>query len=143
MTEQQQKRNVLVVEDDHDTNEMISDILSRAGYAPLAAFNGETGVKIAKTEKPDLILLDLMLPDIDGLEVCRQLAGNENTRSIPIIVLTCKKELSTKLSSFVAGAKRFLTKPFDDKELLNEISRTLRQKNMQAHDGSNFIEPRD
>lgn len=143
MTEEKSNKNVLVIEDDHDTSNLIAEILGNAGYTPAAAYDGESGIEMAKAEQPDLIVLDLMLPNIDGLEVCRRLAGDDNTRSIPVIVLTAKKELSTKLSSFVAGARRFLTKPFEDEELINEIGRTLRQKNMQILESGEPAEPRD
>lgn len=122
---------ILVIEDDEDTNQMICDILSDSGFTTLTAFNGEEGISLAASEQPDVILLDLMLPTIDGIEVCRRLMDDPVTLSIPVIILTAKDELSTKLYSFVAGAKRFITKPFQSQELILEIERTLRQKQIQ------------
>lgn len=124
----EKKTMILVIEGDKDTNDMLVSILGDAGYSTTPALNGEEGLKKAEADNPDVILLDLMLPQISGLEVCRLLSANEKTRNIPIIILTAKRELSTKLSSFVAGAKRFITKPFESQDLLNEIQRTIRQK---------------
>ncbi len=119
---------ILIIEDDKDTNDVISAILSDAGFDTLSSLDGEDGLSKAKQESPDIIILDLMLPRINGLDVCRMLSSDEKTRTIPVIILTAKSELSTKLSSFVAGAKRFLTKPFEAQDLVNEIRRTIRQK---------------
>jgi DNA-binding response OmpR family regulator len=127
------KENILVIEDDKDTNDIILTILSDAGFNPTPAYDGEEGLRLAELNQPDVIILDLMLPKINGLEVCRILNTNEKTRSIPIIILTAKRELSTKLSSFVAGAKRFLTKPFEGQDLINEIQRTIRQRELSQN----------
>ncbi|HOO56026.1 MAG TPA: response regulator [bacterium] len=134
---------VLIVEDDRDTNELVALIMKDAGFETVSALDGREGLDKARDDEPDIIILDLMLPEIDGLEVCRRLSADEKTKSIPIIILTAKRELSTKLSSFVAGAKRFVTKPFDSNDLLIEINRTLRQKELQANDVRSSIEPRD
>jgi len=121
---------ILVIEDDKDTNDIISSILNDAGFESSSAYDGEEGLFKAQNENPDVIILDLMLPKVNGLEVCRVLSANDKTRSIPIIILTAKRELSTKLSSFVAGAKRFITKPFEGQDLINEINRAIRQKEL-------------
>lgn len=125
--------NILVIEDDKDTNDIIITILTDAGFNSSSAYDGEEGLRMAELNQPDVIILDLMLPKINGLEVCRILNSNEKTRSIPIIILTAKRELSTKLSSFVAGAKRFLTKPFEGQDLINEIQRTIRQREISKN----------
>jgi len=142
MTDQSQNV-ILVIEDDEDTNDLIIGVLNDAGFKGLSALDGENGIDIARSNKPDVIILDLMLPTIDGIEVCRRLMADTETRSIPVIVLTAKQELSTKLSSFVAGAKRFLTKPFEDDELVNEIQRTIRQKQLQREFIDSPTDPRD
>lgn len=141
MLPDEKKSTILIVEDDLDTNELVSMILTDAGYRPICAFDGEEGLEMARKELPDVIVLDLMLPKLDGLEVCRQLMDNESTRSIPVIILTAKRELSTKLSSFVAGAKRFITKPFDAPELIGEIKRTLRQREIIKKFGGRLDDP--
>jgi DNA-binding response OmpR family regulator len=125
--------NILVIEDDKDTNDIILTILTDAGFCPSPAYDGEEGLRMAELNQPDVIILDLMLPKINGLEVCRILNANEKTRGIPVIILTAKRELSTKLSSFVAGAKRFLTKPFEGQDLINEIQRTIRQREISQN----------
>jgi len=132
---------ILIIEDDKDTNDMISAILTDAGFVAISSLDGEDGLLKAEQESPDVIILDLMLPHINGLDVCRQLNSNEKTRSIPVIILTAKRELSTKLSSFVAGAKRFLTKPFEAQDLINEIRRAIRQKEIAKSMGDS--EPRN
>ncbi|MFA6449622.1 MAG: response regulator [bacterium] len=133
--------NILVIEDDKDTNDIILTILNDAGFSPFPAYDGEEGLQKAESEQPDVIILDLMLPKINGLEVCRILNSNEKTRAIPVIILTAKRELSTKLSSFVAGAKRFITKPFESQDLVNEIRRTIRQKEIAQNIGEMSEEP--
>lgn len=142
MTDEMTAPRILVVEDDKDTNDLVSIILRDEGFVPIPAYDGEEGLATAEREMPDVIILDLMLPKMDGLEVCRSLADNEKTRSIPIIILTAKRELSTKLSSFVAGAKRFVTKPFDQHELINEVRRTIRQKQIAQTSADSNIDPR-
>jgi len=143
MNKKEKLTRVLIVEDDRDTNELVALIMKDAGFETVSALDGREGLDKARDDEPDIIILDLMLPEIDGLEVCRRLSADDKTKSIPIIILTAKRELSTKLSSFVAGAKRFVTKPFDSKDLLTEINRTLRQKEIQAGDVKSSIEPRD
>jgi DNA-binding response OmpR family regulator len=130
MEEKSPKQNrILVIEDDHDLQDVYRDILSNAGYGALCAFDGESGLDMAENEKPDLILLDLgFLPGaMKGIDVCRELARREETRGIPVIIVTVSNELPTKLSAFMAGARRYVTKPFEVENLLAEISRTFRQ----------------
>ncbi|HOX28248.1 MAG TPA: response regulator [bacterium] len=136
------KTRILVCEDDADLNKTISEVLLSEGFDTMPAFDGEQCLNIAVAENPDLIVLDLILPKIEGLEVCRRLNSDSKTKTIPVIILTGKNELSTKLSSFVAGAKRFLTKPLDAKELVSEINRTLRQREISIHEDTK-IDPRD
>ena len=135
---------ILVIEDDPDTQDILCDILSGAGYDPMAVPDGESGLELAENTRPGLILLDLMLPGIDGVEVCRRLSASDVTRGIPIIILTARHELPVKLSSFMAGAKRFLTKPFETDVLLNEIHRTIRQASLGDTGYQNHtMDPRD
>ncbi len=123
---------VLIVEDDPDANELVSIILREEGYGTRSVFTGEDALAAIEIEKPDVILMDITLPKMDGTEVCRLLSNDDKTRSIPVIMLTARKELSTKLYSFVAGAKRYINKPFTSEELVTEIKRILVQKSQSS-----------
>jgi DNA-binding response OmpR family regulator len=142
MTENHKKR-ILIVEDDQDMNELITAVLSEAGYETHSVYTGEHGIEKAHQIKPDLVLLDIMLPAMDGIEVCRSIASHTETKGIPIIMLTIKKELSVKLASYIAGARRFITKPFGVEELLGEVKKTLRSPVLPNHLESTYIDPRD
>ncbi len=127
-------RQVLVVEDDMDMQDLISAVLNENGFTPHSSYDGNEVIRVAEKIRPDLILLDIMLPNRDGIDVCRELSRNRATANIPIIMITAKRDLSDKLSSYIAGAKRYVTKPFEVDELLNEIRLTLRQRSIsQAH----------
>lgn len=121
------KRRILIIEDDPDQAQVLGDTLDIAGYKALTSPDGEQGIEAAIREQPDLIILDLMLPGRDGLDICRELGGTDATKSIPVIVVTARSELSVKLSSFMAGARRYICKPFDIDKLLEEIARVFRQ----------------
>lgn len=116
---------VLVIEDDKDMNDLICAALNSAGYSTTSTYTGEEGLEVAMEVKPDLILLDIMLPRTDGVEVCRTLSGSVDTKSIPVIMITAKKDISSKVSSYIAGAKRYITKPFGIDDLLSTIDRTI------------------
>jgi two-component system, OmpR family, alkaline phosphatase synthesis response regulator PhoP len=136
-------KTILVVEDDKDMNELICAILNEAGYKTISAMSGEKGLERAYQDKPDLVLLDIQLPKMDGIEVCRAITSNDETKSIPVIMVTIKKELSTKLSSYIAGARRFISKPFGVEELVGEIRKTLRQTGIPQHVNDEIFDPRD
>lgn len=126
------QKYILVIEDDRDMNELVCDALDNAGYQTMAAFDGTEGLRLGTEAHPDVILLDISLPDADGVDLCRDLRRNETTRLIPIIMLTGRHDLSTKLSSYIAGAKRYITKPFQIDQLIEEVDRTLIQKQITA-----------
>ena len=123
---------ILVIEDDRDMNDLVCDALDEAGYRTLSAFDGGEGLKLGSQAHPDVILLDIILPDADGVDLCRDLRRNETTRLIPIIMLTGRQDLSTKLSSYIAGAKRYITKPFQVDQLIEEVDKTLLQRQISA-----------
>lgn len=137
------KKTILVVEDDRDMNELICAVLKEAGYNAISVSTGEQGLEKTHQMKPDLVLLDIMLPQMDGVEVCRSISSHEETKSIPIIIVTIKRELSTKLASYIAGARRYITKPFGVDELLGEINKTLKSPGPPNHSNSSFSDPRD
>lgn len=120
---------ILVIEDEQDMQELLREILGTAGFSTVVTGDGREGLELAKNVRPCLILLDLMLPGGKdaGIEVCRELAKNKDTVSIPVVVVTARQELGAKLSSFMAGAKRYVTKPFDVDVLLREVKSALRQ----------------
>ena len=122
------KEKILVVDDEEDILELVRYNLAREGYKILCSSSGEEGLKAAKAEKPDLIVLDLMLPGIDGLEVTRRLKGEDNTRKIPIVMLTAKGEESDIVTGLELGAEDYITKPFSPKVLVARVKAVLRRE---------------
>ena len=121
------KGKILIIEDEADIVEMIEYNLKEAGYKTLVASNGEKGISLAVEEQPDLIILDLMLPVIDGFDVCRTLRGGEKTSGIPIIILSAKSHETDKVLGLELGADDYMTKPFSPRELLARIKAVLRR----------------
>jgi len=126
---------ILIIEDEKLTVELLKLNLCEEGFDIIAAFDGEEGLKKAQQEKPDLIILDLMLPKINGLEVCKILKNDVKTRNIPVVMLTCRTDMEVKLEGFQKGADDYIVKPFDQRELLARINSILRliklQKSLQ------------
>jgi two-component system, OmpR family, phosphate regulon response regulator PhoB len=118
---------VLVVEDEADLQEVLRFNLQQAGYEALVATTGADAIRAAQRHRPDLVLLDLMLPDILGSEVCRVLKQGEETRLIPIIMLTAKAEERSRVEGFEIGADDYVTKPFSVRELLFRVAAILRR----------------
>jgi len=126
------KETVLVIEDDLDIVEIIQYNFEREGYRVITASNGEKGIDLAQSRKPALIVLDLMLPGLDGLEVCKRLRSHVETRSIPIVMLTAKGEESDIVLGLGVGADDYVTKPFSPKELLARITAVLRRGDLKG-----------
>lgn len=118
---------ILVVDDEKNIIELITYNLKREGYVVFTAENGLDALKVAAEIKPDLILLDIMLPGKDGLEVCQQLRFNEDTANVPIIMLSAKDEEIDKVVGLEVGADDYVTKPFSPRELLARIKVNLRR----------------
>lgn len=116
---------ILVVDDDIETLRLVGLMLQRQGYQILAASNGQQALQIAKAEKPDLVLLDVMMPDMDGYEVTRQLRADAVTSSVPIIMFTAKTQVDDKVTGFEAGADDYLTKPTQPRELFAHVKAVL------------------
>ncbi|RMF35375.1 MAG: DNA-binding response regulator, partial [Chloroflexi bacterium] len=114
MTEVQR---ILVVEDDVDTAEMLTAYFEAQGYEVLSAAWGEDALRMTQEVVPDLVVLDIRLPDIDGYEVCRRLRSHRRTEHIPIIFLTERRERIDRLTGLELGAVDYITKPFDIQEL--------------------------
>ena len=121
------KYRILVVEDDASLTELIKYNLEQEGYGVKIEMDGEEGLLTAQTELPDLILLDWMLPNLSGIEVCRQLRRGKSTKSIPIIMLTARSEENERIRGLDTGADDYITKPFSPKELVARIKAILRR----------------
>ena len=122
------KESVLIIEDDKNITELVKYNLEQEGYRVQSSARGDSGLEIARKNHPDLMILDLMLPGLDGLEICRILKQNSKTASIPIIMLTAKSEETDKIVGLELGADDYITKPFSPRELLARIKAVLRRK---------------
>jgi two-component system response regulator RpaA len=121
------KPSILLVEDDSDMRELVANHLSHGGFDVHAAGDGIKGQALAIQVVPDVILLDLMLPKVDGLTLCQRLRRDERTARIPILMLTALGDTKDKLSGFNSGADDYLTKPFDLEELMARVKALLRR----------------
>ncbi len=121
------KQKIVVVEDETDIRELIAHNLNRDGYEVETVLDGEKAIQLIRDTLPDLILLDLMIPKLDGLEVCKVLKKDEATSQIPIIMVTAKGEESDIVLGLGLGADDYLSKPFSPKELLARIKAVLRR----------------
>lgn len=135
---------ILIVDDDIDTLRLVGLMLQRQGYQILAANHGAQAIALAKKEKPDLILLDVMMPDMDGFEVTRRLRADPETEIIPIIMFTAKTQIDDKVTGFESGADDYLTKPTHPAELLAHVKALLaRSKKLrQAAQPAEAVSPR-
>lgn len=125
---------ILIIDDEPHIVELIRYNLESSGYAPLEAYSGPEGLEAARREQPDLILLDLMLPGMDGLEIMRQLRGDEKLKSVPIIMLTARSEEIDKVLGLEMGADDYITKPFSVRELNARIKALLRRATVQEEE---------
>ena len=121
------KRKILVVEDEKDIRELLRYNLQEEGFLVVEAGDGETGLTLAKKERPALVILDLMLPGPSGLEVCRLLRTKEETASLPILILTAKASEVDKVLGLEMGADDYVTKPFSPRELVARVKAVLRR----------------
>lgn len=123
---------ILVVEDEEDIRELLAYNLTREGFRAASAESGEVGLEIARQESPDLIVLDLMLPGMSGLEVCRKLKADTRTQRIPVIILTARGEEEDIIAGFAASADDYVTKPFSPRVLIARVGANLRRKAILA-----------
>jgi two-component system alkaline phosphatase synthesis response regulator PhoP len=121
------KQKILVVDDEPDLVELVKDVLERNNYSVISARNADIAIKKVRESKPDLIILDLNLPGIGGIEVCRILKRDRKTNSIPIIMLTVKSTETDKIAGLEAGADDYMTKPFSTAELVARTRAVLRR----------------
>lgn len=118
---------ILVVEDEANIRQLIRYNLEKEGFQIQEAADGLQGIKLAKEDKPDLLILDLMLPGMDGLEICRTLKGSSLTAALPIIILTARSEEIDKVIGLELGADDYMTKPFSPRELVARVRAVLRR----------------
>jgi len=121
------KEKILIVDDEKDIIKMLDYNLKKEGFRVVSVFDGEEALDSATREHPDLIVLDLMLPGMDGLEVCKTLKREAKTQAIPIIMLTAKSQESDKVIGLELGADDYVTKPFSPRELIARIKAILRR----------------
>lgn len=129
------KARILIIEDDPAIVDMLEYSFQEAGYETVSAMNGQEGITLAGQKRPDLIVLDLMLPVIDGFEVCRMLKNDRAAADIPVIILSAKSQETDKIVGLELGADDYVTKPFSPRELIARIRAILRRDRVQSADG--------
>jgi two-component system phosphate regulon response regulator PhoB len=129
------KQTILIIEDERALVEVLTYNLRKEGFEVQSATDGQDGLRRAQTTLPDLIVLDLMLPVIEGLEVCRVLKSGARTRDIPLLMLTARSEEVDEIVGFQMGADDYVTKPFKIKPLIQRIKALLRRKKTPATEG--------
>jgi DNA-binding response OmpR family regulator len=127
-------KKILIVEDEKDILQLVKLYLDKEGFRTVTATTGTDGLKCVKQEKPDLIVLDLMLPEIDGLEVCKRLRSSPETAMVPIIMLTAKAEESDTVIGLELGADDYVTKPFSPKALVARVKALFRRLDRNQHE---------
>lgn len=132
MAKEKRKQKVFIVEDDTDLSEMLRAYFKVQGYDVAHATRGEDAVHLISENVPDVVLLDIRLPDIDGYEVCRRLRSGRRTQHLPVIFLTEKRERDDKLSGLELGAVDYITKPFDIQELRLRVRNALRRSSLST-----------
>lgn len=126
------QKTILIVDDEEDILGLVEFHVQQQGYKTLKAASGETALKLARNEKPDLVILDLMLPGIGGLDVCKYLKSEPSTAHVPIIMLTAKGEETDIVKGLELGADDYVTKPFSPKVLMARLKSVIRRKDGSA-----------
>ena len=123
-------QNIVYIEDDPEMIDLVTLILNRRGFVVKGAHGGKQGLEMVMQEKPDLVLLDLMMPDLDGWDLYQQFKSNETTKDIPIIIITAKSQpIDRVLGLYIAKVDDYISKPFHPQELLDSIEKVLSLKN--------------
>jgi phosphate regulon transcriptional regulator PhoB len=137
-------KKILVVDDEKDIVELIEYNLKKEGFSVIQAYDGESAVALAKKQKPDLLILDLMLPRMNGIDVCKAIRGNPATADLPIIMLTAKADELDKVLGLEIGADDYITKPFSVKELVARVRSILRRvQDVEKKTGNEEFEYKD
>ena len=134
------RQSVLVVEDEEDIMEVIRFNLEKEGYEVHQALSGEKALQVIENNLPSLVLLDLMLPGINGLDLCRIFKQNDRTKAIPVIILTAKSEDADIVAGLEMGAEDYITKPFSPRVLLARVRTVLRRRETGVKDDSSVIQ---
>lgn len=128
------KGTILVIDDEPDIIELVRYNVEREGFGVIAATDGREGLRIAKQHRPDLIILDVMMPGMDGLEVCRELRKDADTERTPVIMLTARAAESDRVVGLELGADDYITKPFPPREMVARVKAVLRRTQYQSED---------
>jgi two-component system phosphate regulon response regulator PhoB len=134
---------ILVIEDEEDILELIRYNLEREGYRVVCAESGEKGLEIARRQRPDLLLLDLMLPGLDGLEVCKRLKTDSSIATLPIVMVTARGEEADVVTGLELGAEDYVTKPFSPRVLVARVRAVLRRRRETPVDDTAVIRTHD
>jgi two-component system cell cycle response regulator DivK len=124
--------HILVVEDQEDNRRILRDLLTSAGYELIEAVTGTEGVRLAHSRRPDLILMDIQLPELDGHEATRRIKADPNLRAIPIVVVTSYALSGDEAKALAAGADAYVTKPFSPRQLLAKVRQLLEERPEEA-----------
>lgn len=133
------QKKILIIEDDNDIVNLLTHYLGKEGYVVHVANDGFHGLQLARREKPHLAILDLMLPELDGLEVCKRLRTDPKTSALPIIMLTAKGEESDKIIGLELGADDYVTKPFSPKELVARVKALFRRSDIRDKEPPAYV----
>jgi len=137
------QKNILVVEDEEDILELVRYNLAKEGYNVAGVTSGEDALDVVRSKAPDLIVLDLMLPGVDGLDVCKVLKNDVKTQHVPIIMLTAKGEEADIVTGLELGADDYITKPFSPRVLTARVKAVLRRKSQEPLDKASTLETHD
>src|SRR5258708_2051 len=136
------KGTILVIDDEKDLIELVRYNLEKEGFDVIAATDGQSGIEVVKKHRPDLVVLDLMMPGLDGLQVCQQLRADPRAGRIPVIMLTARATEADRIVGLELGADDYITKPFSPREVLARIKAVLRRSSPAA-DSRQVINPRE
>jgi len=131
--------NIIIVEDEKDLATLLKYNLSKEGFKIKEAETGQEGLQLIKRELPDLVILDWMLPDFSGIEICRQIKRDNKLKSIPVIMLTAKSEIEDKVRGLETGVDDYITKPFNNKELILRVKSLLKRSKPSLLDDSSVF----
>ncbi len=137
------QKHILVVDDEEDILELVRYNLAKAGYKVTAVASGEEAIKAARSKLPDLVLLDLMLPGVDGLEVCNTMKRDQRTANIPIVMLTARGDETDIVTGLELGADDYVTKPFSPRVLVARIKAVLRRRSRQPAEEKAVLKIKD